>query len=78
MDAGRRGMGGESVYAATGGNMAVASGRLSFVFGFHGPGSSVNTACSASLVALHGAASAMLLGECRDALALGVSLKLLP
>ncbi|KAL1524553.1 hypothetical protein AB1Y20_019445 [Prymnesium parvum] len=43
---------GESVYAATGSQISVASGRLSFALGLQGPVLSVDTACSSALVAL--------------------------
>lgn len=42
----------ESVYAATGSQVSVASGRLSYVLGVHGPVGSIDTACSSALVAL--------------------------
>ena len=67
-----------SVYAATGGTVSVASGRLSFVLGMQGPCLSVDTACSSALVAVHGGGCAVRNGECGSAVALGVSLKLLP
>ena len=67
-----------SVYAVTGDNVSAAAGRLSFVLGLQGPCSSVDTACSSALSALHGGAHAVRGGECGDALALAVSLKLLP
>eukprot|EP00964_Phaeocystis_antarctica_P142292 scaffold107543_cov56-Phaeocystis_antarctica.AAC.1 len=65
-----------SVYAATGDNLAVAAGRLSFVLGLRGPCVSVDTACSSALVALHSGALAIRAGECRSAVASAVGLKL--
>ena len=41
------------VYSVTGAGLSVASGRISFSFGFTGPAITVDTACSASLVGLH-------------------------
>ena len=67
-----------SVYAVTGDNVSAAAGRLSFMLGLHGPCSSVDTACSSALAAVHGGAHAVRVGECGDALALSVSLKLVP
>ncbi|MGA1354626.1 MAG: beta-ketoacyl synthase N-terminal-like domain-containing protein, partial [Candidatus Limnocylindrus sp.] len=67
-----------SVYAATGGTVSVASGRVSFVLGLQGPCMSVDTACSSALVSLHFGGHAVRGDECRSALASGVGLKLLP
>jgi acyl transferase domain-containing protein len=67
-----------SVYAVTCDNVSVAAGRLSFVLGLQGPCSSVDTACSSALVAVHGAAHAVCSGESAVMLALAVSLKLAP
>jgi hypothetical protein len=67
-----------SVYAATGGTISIAAGRISFVLGTQGPCTSYDTACSSGLVASHAAASAMRLGECASGLVLAVSLMLSP
>jgi acyl transferase domain-containing protein len=50
-------------FHATANAPSVAAGRLAFAFGLRGPTISVDTACSASLVALHLARAALLLGE---------------
>ena len=44
---------GGSAYAATGSEASIASGRLSYVLGLHGPCVSYDTACSAALAACH-------------------------
>ena len=69
---------GSTVYAATGNGHSVASGRLSYSLGMHGPCLSVDTACSAALAACHMASSSLMHKECTDALASGVNLILSP
>ncbi|WP_020638027.1 type I polyketide synthase [Amycolatopsis balhimycina] len=60
-------------HVATGNTASVMSGRLSYTLGLEGPAVTVDTACSASLVALHWAGRALRAGECSLALAGGVS-----
>ncbi|HEU5469700.1 MAG TPA: beta-ketoacyl synthase N-terminal-like domain-containing protein, partial [Actinophytocola sp.] len=60
-------------YLVTGVQTAVVSGRLAYALGLEGPTMSIDTACSASLVAMHVAVQALRRGECSLALASGVT-----
>lgn len=66
------------MYLATGGSHSIASGRLSYLLGLHGPSISLDTACSSSLIAVHVACLSLRARECRAALAGGVSVMLSP
>ncbi|MFE9931034.1 acyltransferase domain-containing protein, partial [Streptomyces sp. NPDC005533] len=65
-------------YLLTGTYTSVVSGRASYTLGLEGPAVTVDTACSASLVALHMAAQALRAGECELALAGGVTVMATP
>ncbi|NKD77349.1 amino acid adenylation domain-containing protein [Haematospirillum sp. H1815] len=66
------------VHYAPGISTAAAAGRLSYVLGFEGPALSLDTACSASMVAVHLACQGLRAGECSLALAAGAKVQILP
>lgn len=66
------------LYSVTGNAHSIVSGRVSYLLGLQGPSLSVDTACSASLVAVHLAIQSLRSGECRLALAGGINLILTP
>ncbi|PTB70133.1 polyketide synthase [Trichoderma citrinoviride] len=63
-----------SAFAATGTIRAFLSGKISYHFGWTGPSEVIDTACSASLVAVHHAVRAIQSGDCSMALAGGVNI----
>ncbi|MFG2895403.1 SDR family NAD(P)-dependent oxidoreductase, partial [Streptomyces sp. NPDC048248] len=64
---------GHEGYLLTGSTTSVLSGRISYTLGLEGPAVSVDTACSASLTAIHLAIQSLRRGECSLALAGGVT-----
>nr|VFJ66691.1 MAG: Acyl transferase domain-containing protein [Candidatus Kentron sp. DK] len=65
-------------YTITGTGLCFIAGRVSYVLGLQGPSFPVDTACSASLVAIHLACQSLRSGESQLALAGGVNLNLMP
>lgn len=65
---------GPTAFTSTGTLRAFLCGRLSYHFGWTGPSEVIDTACSASLVAINRACKAVQSGECPVALAGGVNL----
>jgi polyketide synthase 5 len=68
----------EGPYGFTGTNFSLASGRIAYTLGVHGPAVTVDTACSSSLLALHMACRSLHEGESDLALAGGASVTLEP
>ncbi len=65
-------------YFGSGSAHSIASGRLSYLLGLRGPSISIDTACSASLVAVHLAVQSLRLGECDMAIVGGTNVILVP
>nr|QNC49737.1 Hfaza1A [Hypoxylon fragiforme] len=62
-----------NAFSATGNLRSFIAGKISHYFGWTGPGLTIDTACSASAVAIHHACQAILTGECTAALAGGTN-----
>ena len=65
-------------YAGTGSGYCVASGRLSFFLGAHGPNIAIDTACSSSLVSVLLAIQSLRTRSCSLAIAGGVNAMISP
>ncbi|PWY72888.1 ketoacyl-synt-domain-containing protein [Aspergillus heteromorphus CBS 117.55] len=61
-------------YSATGTSHAILANRLSYFFDLKGPSVTIDTACSASLVALNQACQSLVTGESEMAIVAGVNL----
>ena len=65
-------------YAATGNAHAMLANRVSYLFNFHGPSQTIDTACSSALVAINRGLLALKHGECDTILTGAVSLLIDP
>lgn len=63
-----------NAYSTLGSLRAFLTGRLSHFFGLSGPSVTYDTACSSSAVAIDAACKAIIHGDCKSALAGGVSI----
>jgi polyketide synthase 5 len=68
----------EGPYGFTGNSFSLASGRIAYALGIHGPALTVDTACSSGLTAVHLACRSLIDGESDLALAGGASVMLDP
>ena len=67
-----------NAFSATGNLKSFVAGKISHYFGWTGPALTIDTACSASAVAVHQACKAILSGECAAAIAGGVNVMTSP
>ncbi len=68
----------EGAYGFSGNSFSLASGRIAYALGVHGPALTVDTACSSGLTAIHLACRSLHEGESDLALAGGATLALDP
>ncbi len=68
----------EAPYGFTGSSFSLASGRIAYALGVHGPAMTVDTACSSGLTAVHLAFRSLLEGESDLAFAGGAAVMLDP
>ena len=68
----------EAPYGFTGSSFSLASGRIAYALGVHGPALTVDTACSSGLTAVHLACHSLIDGESDLALAGGAAVILDP
>ncbi|MGB3674884.1 MAG: polyketide synthase, partial [Candidatus Nanopelagicales bacterium] len=68
----------EAPYGFTGSSFSLASGRIAYAMGVHGPALTVDTACSSGLTAVHLACHSLIDGESDLALAGGAAVILDP
>ncbi|QRY52025.1 type I polyketide synthase [Mycolicibacterium septicum] len=68
----------EAAYGFSGNNFSLASGRIAYALGVHGPALTVDTACSSGLTAIHLACRSLHENESDFALAGGATLALDP
>ncbi|CEM33147.1 unnamed protein product [Vitrella brassicaformis CCMP3155] len=67
-----------TAFTGIGSSPAILANRLSYAFGLTGPSLTIDSATSASLVAVDSAVRFIKMGQCRTALAAGVTLMLSP
>lgn len=65
-------------YSASGGALSVLAGRVSYIYGFTGPCTVTDTACSSALVAMASAHNALRLGQCMYDMTGAINLMLSP
>ncbi|MBQ7584984.1 MAG: type I polyketide synthase, partial [Desulfovibrionaceae bacterium] len=67
-----------SPYSMTGTNLSIIANRISYIFNWHGPSFTLDTACSSSMYALHTACQTLAQGGASLAIAAGVNVLLAP